>query len=81
MIEEVVALRGRSQTIAFTHEQIMIKYILFRQIPGETPIVGCQTRFKNHIDQCLYVENIETDLVVMMTKVVTADVDLSDVIY
>ena len=50
MIEEVVALGGRAQTIAFTHEQMLIKYVLFRQIPGET-LVGCHTRFKNHIDQ------------------------------
>ena len=50
MIEEVVALGGRAQTIAFTHEQMLIKYVLFRQIAGET-LVGCHTRFKNHIDQ------------------------------
>ena len=50
IIEEVVALGGRAQTIAFTHEQMLTKYVLFRQIPGET-LVGCHTRFKNHIDQ------------------------------
>ena len=50
MIEEVVALGGRAQTIAFTHEQMLTKYVLFRQITDET-LVGCHTRFKNHIDQ------------------------------